>query len=199
MSASNAQAVSWMGGSPALPAALSPSVAPSVDTAEMVGALVEEYSAALYRVAYSVTRNAAEAEDAVQETFLRVLRHQNQLGEIRDLRVWLVRITWNLVLDRKRRAKVRPETEDIAGLAHILPASGLTADDRVIAAQQHAHVLALIERLPRKEREVLLLSAFEELSTPQIAAVVATTESSVRSRLFRARRLLSGLLETEPR
>lgn len=161
----------------------------------MISALVEEYSASLYRVAYSVSRNAAEAEDAVQETFLRVLRHQDQLGEIRDLRVWLVRITWNVVLDRKRRTKIRPETEDIADLVHLLPAHGLKADERVIAAQQHAHVLRLIERLPRKEREVLLLSAFEELSTPQIAAVVGTTDSSVRSRLFRARRLLAGLLE----
>lgn len=191
MTLSEAQAVSWVGASTALGSA-----APSaVDASEMLSALVEEYSASLYRVAYSVSRNAAEAEDAVQETFLRVLRHQDQLGEIRDLRVWLVRITWNVVLDRKRRTKTRPETEDIADLAHMLPAAGLKADDRVIAAQQHAHVLALIERLPRKEREVLLLSAFEELSTPQIAAVVGTTDSSVRSRLFRARRLLASLLD----
>ncbi|HVJ06848.1 MAG TPA: RNA polymerase sigma factor [Acidisarcina sp.] len=190
MSISEAQAASWVGTS-ALPAASSA----AADTSTMISALVEEYSASLYRVAYSVSRNAAEAEDAVQETFLRVLRHQEQLGEIRDLRVWLVRITWNVVLDRKRRTKTRPETEDIADLAHMLPADGLKADERVIAAQQHAHVLALIERLPRKEREVLLLSAFEELSTPQIAAVVGTTDSSVRSRLFRARRLLAGWME----
>jgi RNA polymerase sigma-70 factor (ECF subfamily) len=189
MSISDAQAVSWMGAATALaPAA-------PVDTTEMISALVEEYSATLYRVAYSVCRNSAEAEDAVQETFLRVLRHQEQLAEIRDLRVWLVRITWNVVLDRKRRAKIRPETEDVAALAHVLPASGLKADDRIIAAQQHAQVLTLIGELPRKEREVLLLSAFEELSTTQIAAVVGTTDSSVRSRLFRARRLLASMLE----
>jgi RNA polymerase sigma-70 factor (ECF subfamily) len=191
MSMSEAQAVSWMGAA----TALAPAAPLSVDTSEMISALVEEYSATLYRVAYSVCRNSAEAEDAVQETFLRVLRHQEQLGEIRDLRVWLVRITWNVVLDRKRRAKIRPETEDIADLAHLLPASGLKADDRVIAAQQHARVLMLIGELPRKEREVLLLSAFEELSTTQIAAVVGTTDSSVRSRLFRARRLLASLLD----
>ena len=191
MGLSDAQAVSWLGAGPAL-SATAPA---SVDIAEMISALVEEYSATLYRVAYSVCRNSAEAEDAVQETFLRVLRHQDQLGEIRDLRVWLVRITWNVVLDRKRRAKVRPETEDIADLAHVLPAAGLKADDRVIAAQEHMRVLSFVSQLPRKEREVLLLSAFDELSTPQIAAILGTTDSSVRSRLFRARRLLSGMLE----
>jgi RNA polymerase sigma-70 factor (ECF subfamily) len=190
MTISEAQAVNWIGAA----TALAPAAAPA-HASEMISALVEEFSGALYRVAYSVSRNSAEAEDAVQETFLRVLRHQDQLGEIRDLRVWLVRITWNVVLDRKRRAKIRPETEDVAQLTHVLAASGLKADDRVIAAQQHAHVMSLIEKLPSKEREVLLLSAFEELSTPQIAEVVGTTDSSVRSRLFRARRQLAAMLE----
>jgi RNA polymerase sigma-70 factor (ECF subfamily) len=190
MTISEAQAVNWIGAT----TALAPAAAPA-DASEMISALVEEFSGALYRVAYSVSRNSAEAEDAVQETFLRVLRHQDQLGEIRDLRVWLVRITWNVVLDKKRRSKIRPETEDVAQLAHVLAAHGLKADEWVIAAQQHAQVLSLIEKLPRKEREVLLLSAFEELSTPQIAEVVGTTDSSVRSRLFRARRQLAAMLE----
>jgi RNA polymerase sigma-70 factor (ECF subfamily) len=55
----------------------------------------------------------------------------------------------------------------------------------------------LIDRLPKKEREALLLSAVEELSTAQAAAVLNTTESSVRSRIFRARHQLSLLLEKE--
>src|SRR5215813_3433701 len=102
------------------------------DVSEIITALVAEYSTTLYRVAYSVTRNSAEAEDIVQETFLRVLRHQNKLGEIRDARVWLVRITWNLALDRKRRSKTRPETEDIADLVRSLPSAERRADDEVI-------------------------------------------------------------------
>ena len=55
----------------------------TVSSTQTIAALVAEYSTALYRVAFSVTRNAAEAEDAVQETFLRVLRHESRLGEIR--------------------------------------------------------------------------------------------------------------------
>jgi RNA polymerase sigma-70 factor (ECF subfamily) len=164
------------------------------DVSEIITALVAEYSTTLYRVAYSVTRNAAEAEDIVQETFLRVLKHQNKLGEIRDARVWLVRIAWNLALDRKRRSKARPETEDIADLVRTLPAVERRADDEVISSQEHARVLALIDQLPAKERQALLLSALEELSTPEIASICATTESSIRSRIFRARRELAALL-----
>ena len=58
-------------------------------------------------------------------------------------------------------------------------------------------MLACVERLPAKEREVLLLSAFEELSSVEIAAVLGITESSVRSRLFRARNLMAELLDHE--
>ncbi|MGA2651161.1 MAG: RNA polymerase sigma factor [Terracidiphilus sp.] len=161
---------------------------------ETLAALVSEYAGTLYRVSFSVLRNAADAEDAVQEAFLRVLKHRDTLDEVRDRRVWLIRIVWNIVLDRKRRAKTRPETDDVAELARVLPAEGLSAEDRAAAAQHHAQVLACVETLPAKEREVLMLSAFEELSSVEIAQVLGITESSVRSRLFRARNLMAGLL-----
>jgi RNA polymerase sigma-70 factor (ECF subfamily) len=160
-----------------------------------LAALVDQYATVLYRVAFSVLRNSTDAEDAVQEAFLRVLRHRDTLGEIRDHRVWLIRIVWNVVLDRKRRAKTRPETEDVSELARVLAAGGLSAEERAAAAQHHAHVLACVERLPAKEREVLMLSAFEELSSVEIATVLGVTESSVRSRLFRARNLMADLLQ----
>jgi RNA polymerase sigma-70 factor, ECF subfamily len=160
-----------------------------------LAALVDQYAGALYRVAYSVLRNPADAEDAVQETFLRVLRHRHSLGEVRDHRVWLIRIVWNIVLDRKRRTKSRPETDDVDELARVLPSTGLSAEETAAAGQHHAHVLACVERLPAKERQVLLLSAFEELTSVEIASVLGITESSVRSRLFRARNLMAGLLD----
>lgn len=186
MSSFEAQAAGWFYTQPVL--------RPREDVNEIITALVAEYSTTLYRVAYSVTRNSAEAEDIVQETFLRVLRHQNKLGEIRDARVWLVRIAWNLALDRKRRSKTRPETEDIADLVRTLPSAERRADDEAISAQEHAHIVALIDQLPAKERHALLLSALEELSTAEIASICSTTESSIRSRIFRARRELAQLL-----
>jgi RNA polymerase sigma-70 factor (ECF subfamily) len=162
---------------------------------QALAGLVSQYAGTLYRVAYSVLRNSSDAEDAVQEAFVRVLRHRETLAEVRDQRVWLIRIVWNVVLDRKRRMKTRPETDDVAELARVLPAGGLTADERVAAAQHHARVLACVEQLPAKERQVLMLSAFEELTSVEIASVLGITESSVRSRLFRARNLMAGLLD----
>jgi RNA polymerase sigma-70 factor (ECF subfamily) len=188
MSCFEGQLASWVTPAP---------VAKPLDKAQTIAQLVADYSTALYRVAFSVTRNTAEAEDAVQETFLRVLRHESRLGEIRDYRVWLVRIVWNIVLDRKRRAKTRPEGEDIADHARILTTGERGADASVISSQEHARILALIGRLPAREREALLLSAVEELTTAEIAAALGTTESSIRSRIFRARRELSVLLDKE--
>jgi RNA polymerase sigma-70 factor (ECF subfamily) len=171
--------------------------AQSQASAVAIAALVDEYAGTLYRVAYSVLRNTADAEDAVQETYLRVLRHRDSLGEIRDPRVWLVRIVWNVVLDRKRRSKTRPETDDIADLARMLPATGFTAEERVASVQHHQSVLRAVKRLPEKEQRVLILSAFEELSSVEIAQILGTTESTIRSRLFRARKLLSTLLDPD--
>ena len=162
---------------------------------DALAALVTEYSTTLYRVAFSVLRNPADAEDAVQEAFVRVLRHRDSLAEVRDRRVWLIRIVWNIVLDRKRRAKTRPETDDVAELARVLPSNGLSAEQVAAAAQHHAHVLGCVEQLPAKEREVLMLSAFEELTSVEIATVLGITESSVRSRLFRARNLMARMLD----
>lgn len=159
-----------------------------------LAALVDQYAGTLYRVAFSVLRNPSDAEDAVQEAFLRVLRHRDQLNDVRDHRVWLIRIVWNIVLDRKRRAKTRPETDDVSELARVLPSNGLSAEQLTSAAQHHAQVLACVEQLPVKEREVLMLSAFDELSSVEISTVLGITESSVRSRLFRARNLMAGML-----
>src|ERR1700728_2546179 len=190
MSASQAVFSGWM----EIPESAVHEPARSHADEETLAALVSQYAGTLYRVAFSVLRNASDAEDAVQEAFLRVLRHRDTLGEVRDQRVWLIRIVWNIVLDRKRRAKTRPETDDVSELARVLPARGLSAEQRAAAAQHHAHVLSCVDQLPAKEREVMVLSAFEELSSVEIASVLGITESSVRSRLFRARNLMADLL-----
>ncbi|HEY1807010.1 MAG TPA: RNA polymerase sigma factor [Acidobacteriaceae bacterium] len=192
MSCFEGQLASWIA-----PARVREPLDTSQTTSQTVAQLVANYSTALYRVAFSVTRNAAEAEDAVQEAFLRVLKHEARLGEIRDYRVWLVRIVWNIVLDKKRRAKTRPENEDIADQTRTLPSGERGADATVISLQEHGRILGLIDRLPEREREALLLSAVEELTTAEIAATLKTTESSIRSRIFRARRELTVLLEKE--
>lgn len=149
-----------------------------------VSTLVRDYSGLLYRVALSLLRNAAEAEDVVQDVFLRVLQRPGELSRIEAVRPWLVRIAWNLAIDRTR--KVRPNQMDELFAAELVSRE-MAADEAVEEAERIGRVLAAIERLPRPERQALLLSAMEELSNTEIAAVMGKSESSVRSLLFRAR------------
>src|SRR5271156_3216206 len=155
-------------------------------------ALVETYSALLFRVAHSVLRSRAEAEDAVQDVFVRVLEHRASLATIRDMRVWLVRIAWNLALDRRRR--LRPEQFD-EGFVEGLVARDQPADEALNEAHRMRSVLRELERLPKGERHVLLLSAIEELGTAEMAEVLGRSESAVRALLFRARARLRERLE----
>src|ERR1700761_1460864 len=90
-----------------------------------LAALVEVFAPLLFRVAHSVVRNSAEAEDIVQDAFVRVLEHQHKLPEVREMRVWLVRIAWNLAIDRRRR--IRPDQMD-AVLAETLAATSISAE-----------------------------------------------------------------------
>ena len=154
--------------------------------------LVETYSVLLFRVIHSVLRSRAEAEDAVQDVFVRVLEHRQSLAAVRDMRVWLIRIAWNLALDRRRR--VRPEQMD-ESFAHSLVARCIPADEAMDEARRMSAVLREMERLPRGERHVLLLSAVDELGTAEMAAVLGRSESAVRALLFRARTRLRERLE----
>ena len=164
----------------------------SAGSATDLTALVETYSALLFRVAHSILRNRAEAEDVVQDAFVRVLEHAKKLPSIRDQRVWLVRIAWNLAIDRRRR--IRPGQMDDQ-FAAALVSRTLPADEAFAEATQIAAVLREIERLPARERNALLLSAIEDLSIPELSAVLSSTESAVRALLFRARTRLRERLE----
>jgi RNA polymerase sigma-70 factor (ECF subfamily) len=112
----------------------------------------------------------------VQDVFLRVLQRRTELARIAEIRPWLVRIAWNLAIDRTR--KRRPDQIDEIFAAGLVSRE-LAADDAVEEAERH----------------VLLLSAMEELSTAEIAAVMRKSESSIRSLLFRARARLRERLK----
>lgn len=159
-----------------------------------VAALVESYSLLLFRVAYSVLRSRTEAEDTVQDVFVRVLKHRGSLPAVRDMRVWLVRIAWNLAVDSRRRARavsMEPEfTEQLA-------AKSVPADAALGEAERLQRVLAEIERLPGRERKALLLSAVDEMSVAEVAQVMGRSESAVRALVFRARSRLRERLGEE--
>jgi RNA polymerase sigma-70 factor (ECF subfamily) len=102
-------------------------------------ALVEEYAPLLFRVVHSVLRTQADAEDVVQDAFVRVMEHRSTLPAVRDMRVWLVRIAWNLAIDRKRR--IRPEQMDDV-FVQSLVSRELPADEVLQDARRLGRVLA---------------------------------------------------------
>ncbi len=155
--------------------------------------LVDTHAATLFRVANSLLRNRTEAEDVVQDTFLRVLQNQNKLPGIRDLRPWLIRIAWNLALDRRRRT--RPDQADEAFLQTLI-AQTTPADQTLHEAQEMRRTLQTIDRLPAPERQALLLSALQELETAEIAQIMNKSESAIRALLHRARTRLRERLDT---
>jgi len=160
---------------------------------EDLEAAVEQYARTVYRVAYSVLRNHHDAEDAVQETFLRLVRHPKGWAAVRDRRAWLARVAWRVALDR-RRAAPEISLEDAAGAVRVLRAAGAGADEIAEREQMTALLAKLIATLPEDLRNVVTLSTVEELTSPEIAEVLGIPEGSVRERLMRARSLLKEKL-----
>lgn len=157
-----------------------------------VTALVGLYSPLLFRVAHAVLRHRAEAEDAVQDTFVRVLEHRADLAGVRDMRVWLVRICWRLALDRRRR--IRPQQMD-EEFAASLACGDVPADQALDQRQEMRRLLDELERLPAAERQALLLSTMDELSAVEVAGIMQRSESAVRALVFRARQRLRTRME----
>jgi RNA polymerase sigma-70 factor, ECF subfamily len=153
--------------------------------------LVEVYSGLLYRVAYSVLRSRTDAEDVVQDVFVRVLERRTQLSDIQQMRVWLLRIAWNLALDRRRR--IRPEQMEHE-FASQLATKSVGPEEALAETRRIEAVLAEIERLPQAERNALLLTTVEELGTVEMAEVLKKSESAIRALTFRARKRLKDRL-----
>lgn len=156
-------------------------------------AVVREHSRHVYRVAQAVLRNHHDAEDAVQETFMRYLRQQRHWAEIRNPRAWLARTVWRVALDRRRQFVPVP-LEDAAAAVETLRAAGASAEQVAVHAQTLALVERLISNLPRELRDPLTLSAVEELTSAEVGEVLGIPEGSVRERVSRARTILSEKL-----
>lgn len=165
-----------------------------------VPALVQAHATTLFRVAHSLLRNRAEAEDTVQDTFVRVLQHRRALPDLQDVRPWLIRIAWNLALDRRRRVRRAPTDQADELFLQALVTRETPADQVLHEAEQTRRVLQAIDRLLEAERQALLLTAVEELSTAEVAVVMGKTESAVRALVHRARtRLRERLAERLPK
>jgi RNA polymerase sigma-70 factor (ECF subfamily) len=137
-------------------------------------------------------RDHADAEDATQETFLRVLRYEKKFARIDNPKAWLARIAWRVAMERKRQV-VRTGL-GVAEVRNELPSLGAGAD-RVLLDQECGYLLdRLIAALPEQLRDPLVLSTLEEISPREVAVILGITEAAVRSRAFRARQILKEKL-----
>jgi RNA polymerase sigma-70 factor (ECF subfamily) len=163
---------------------------------EMLEALVRGHSRLVYRIAYAVLRRHHDAEDATQETFLRVLRYSSKLAAVEDPKTWLARIAWRVALDR---SKQRGRTREIALDDPEKPipeaaSSDAPADETLHGAEVSAALERMIAALPEKLREPLILSTIEEMSPREVAETLGINEAAVRSRVFRGRQILRDKL-----
>jgi RNA polymerase sigma-70 factor, ECF subfamily len=158
--------------------------------------LVREHSRLVYRIAFAVLRRHHDAEDATQETFLRVLRYSSRLAEVDDPKPWLARIAWRVAIDRAKQFGRKQEIElgDSERTVDEVEATGTPADETVQGAQFGEVLEKLIAALPEKLREPLILSTIEEMSPREVAATLGINEAAVRSRVFRARQILKEKL-----
>lgn len=158
-------------------------------------AAVREHSRLVYRIAYSVSRNHHDAEDAAQETFLRVLRYRRQLEGIGDPKTWIARIAWRVSVEQaKKRPRASTGEKEMAQAISRLRAGGRTAEELAASSEMASVLESLISSLPDSLKHPMRLSTLEELSPDEIAEMLATSEASVRSRLFRARQILKDKL-----
>ena len=169
----------------------------------------------LYRTARSILRDEGEAEDVVQETYIRAFQRLDSLAEAARLTPWLVRIAANEALDRLRRRPpllALPAFEANGprlGQAPDPPAGGLLLEGQAMAAPHddpeasaargeiRRLIEAAVDEMPQAFRAVFVLRAMEELSTAETAACLGIPEDTVKTRFHRAKRSLRKLLNRQ--
>ena len=159
---------------------------------------------ALYTAALRMTRNPADAEDLVQETFLKAYRAFDSFTEGTNLRAWLYRILTNTYINSYRAAKRRPELTDVEDVEdlylyrHLATVDGhdpgRSAEDVALESFTDDEVKAAIESLPDVFRIAVLLADVEGFSYKEISEITEVPIGTVMSRIHRGRRALQKAL-----
>ena len=161
---------------------------------------------ALFSLALTLTRHRKDAEDLVQETYLRAFRFFDSYRAGTNIRAWLFRILRNTFINRYRSQKVRPEEVDFgrieATYEHMIEESFLGRDpppspeDIVLAQTLDGELQEALDQLSEEYRLVVLMALLEEMSYKEIAAALSIPLGTVMSRLHRGRKMLQvSLLE----
>jgi RNA polymerase sigma-70 factor, ECF subfamily len=167
---------------------------------ERFGEVVARHQRRAARIAYQYLRDPAEADEAVQDAFVKVFSHIASYREAWPFEVWFTKILVNGCLDR-RKARVRRERWFVGGEISSadearVSAAGPPADpeQQLLARERRARIAAAVDRLDGRQRTVFMLSQYGDCTPKEISAITGLNESTVRVHLFRAARKLRGLL-----
>lgn len=162
---------------------------------EAIATLVNRYSGAVYNQAYRMLGSPQEAEDAVQEVFLRAYRRLDSYDPGRRLITWLLTIGSNYCIDRLRRRRLTWLTLD--DVAFWLPSDESGPERSALLSERRAQVQQALQQLPEGYRSVTVLRYWHDLSYQEIAEALNLTEATVKTRLHRARKMLMEALGTD--
>jgi RNA polymerase sigma-70 factor (ECF subfamily) len=164
--------------------------------------LVDIYKDKIYHLAYRMMGNAQEAEDVVQETFLRVYTNLDRYDEQQKFSTWMYRIATNLCIDRlrKRRSTYSLDAEMQNGEGNdwysLMPSNEDTPENQLILSETQSQIKESIESLPEKYKSILILRYFHDLSLQEISEIVNMPVTTIKTRLHRGREYLKKKLET---
>jgi RNA polymerase sigma-70 factor (ECF subfamily) len=169
---------------------------PRLDAAERdqrFAEMAERQARFMFRVAHGLLRSVQDAEDAVQETLLKLYRGDAWL-QMEDEKAFLARTVWRVGLDIvARRPRGTEGLEEQAGRE--FPAAAMSAEQSMAEGDERALLRMLIDALPEELRQPLVLSAIEEMTSREVAAAIGIPEGTVRTRVMRARAELKRRFE----
>lgn len=145
--------------------------------------LIAKYQSMVYRTAWRLLGDAAEAEDISQEVFLKLHSRLDEFQQQPNPSGWLYRVTVNQSLDRIRRRRPQTEPEDLISDA-------ISPEASAIRQEQLDRLARLLQRLAPQERAALVLRDLEGLSGRQVAEILQVSEETVRTAIFRAKEKL---------
>ncbi len=175
----------------------------AVDEArERFAGLVATHQRRALRIAYQYLRDSAEADEAVQDAFIKVFAHIDSYRDAWPFEVWFTRILINGCLDRRKSRARRERWFTSADEATprdetVRPFGGASDPDpeaRLLARERRARLAAAIDRLDGRQRTVFMLCHYGDCTPREVSAMTGLNESTVRVHLFRAARKLRGLL-----
>lgn len=159
--------------------------------------LVESYQQAVYNLAYRMLGDAREAEDAAQEAFLRAYQHLSSYDPERSFKTWLLSIVSNYCIDRLRKRRlIWLSIEEPLPPHPALTSNMPEPEEAFVSKERDVAIQRLLASLAPEYRAAVILRYWYDMSYAEIAEMLGTTESAIKSRLFRARQMLAGELRS---